>query len=116
MIAHRKAVEKQYRGKISVYGFKSEIIDSETVNVLAELIKDEPCYLQRRPLKSADSDGVKSSVDYSLKVMCAPELNVPAGARIKVVQDGKLWEFKYTGDNFPYPTHQELVTVVKERV
>lgn len=108
MVGHRRAIEKKYVGIMSVSGFEKVKVDGETLSAKKEIHKDVSCYLQRNQNKSASNDGEKSNVDYDLKILCAPEIAIPPGCRIKVAQSGMTYDFKYSGEPFIYPTHQEI--------
>lgn len=107
--AHRRIIEQKYRGKMTVFGFAKENVDGQTLRTLKETYTDVPCYLKRSQVRPADSDGMKSNIDYDLKIMCAPGIDIGSGSRIVVNQDGMTREFKYTGEAFKYPTHQEIM-------
>ena len=108
MVAHRRAIERQYNGRMTVTAFVTVEIDSETMNIKQVLLTDVPCRLQRSQNKSANVAGVHANIDYDVKILCAPELNIPAGCVIEVRQDGMDYEFKHTGEPFKYVTHQEI--------
>ena len=108
MIAHRRAIEVGYAGKMTVTIFGEDEVDGETLDKEQVLHEDVPCRLRRSQNRSADSDGIKSSIAYDLKVICAPEIEIPSGSQIKVEQDGMKYEFEYSGEPFIYPTHQEI--------
>ena len=109
MIAHRKAVERQYRGKMWVSEMEDAEIDGEDLQEPKEVLTDLPCYLQRSQIKVANPTESHSAVAYNLKLIYAPGIQIKAGSRVKVMQDGIIMEFKHSGEAFPYPTHNEII-------
>jgi len=110
MTAHRRAIEARYKGLMTVtVSVPSTLPDGTTISKKKQ-INTQPisCYLQRSQNKAVATDGFKSNIDYNLKVMFAPEVDVPAGSTINVRQDGMNYEFEYSGETFKYPTHQEI--------
>jgi len=108
MQAHRRIIEKKYNGLMKVIGTTTEIDYGETIEIDKILYEEEPCYLQQLRTATVVGDGVKSNISYDLKILCAPNLEIPSGCTIKVCQDGMDYELTFSGEPFKYLTHQEI--------
>lgn len=111
----RKAKEKLYRGRMTVFEVTPIVEFGKTKNKLVMIHEDIPCKLSRSQSQSSNSNETADSVDYSLKLFCAPELNIKAGSQITVIQDGMEMKLKNSGDPFKYSTHQEIVVMKSEK-
>ena len=78
-----------------------------------------PCALSRggstRRQGSPIRQGEVGEIRYDGKIFASPELTIPAGCRIVVVQDGVVREFVTCGEATVYPTHQEIAVTREER-
>lgn len=107
----RKALERSYSGRMWVSGQRDVVMDGATRTMSEETYSEVPCYLDRSRVSAVSSDGVKSSPSHHWKVMCAPEITLKAGDRVRIIQDGMDYTFKFGGHPYKYPTHQEIVFV-----
>lgn len=111
LIAFKRAVtESIYTGRMTVLvpeyhedpesGFRRE-----TLRVLYE---DVPCRciaqhietLQEHPSQSYRMDGV----------LCAPELRIPAGSRLRITFNGRTDDYRITSESQMYTGHQRINT------
>lgn len=106
--AHRRAIERTYTGRMSIREVVNIVENSETLDRWETVQKDLPCFLDRSQVNAASNDGTKSSLKQQLRLVCAPEVEIKPGSRIKVEQHNMMIEFNYSGRPFIYPTHQEL--------
>lgn len=105
----RALLEKTFDGAMTVTGARKETIDGETVVTPdAVLYEDRPCALSRNGDAKTEQTDDAGRVAVLAKVFCAPELVIPAGSRITVTQYGQTRQFRFSGEAFAYPTHQEL--------
>lgn len=114
----RRALEKMYDSKADIEVFKED--DSESTSVFAEestkpSIKyyDQPCRVSQKPIGAA-TDG---NVQYQVKLIISPDLNIPAGSRIKVTDShGNVDQYVRSGDPFDsYSSHQEIDLMKDDR-
>ena len=106
---HRKVIEQKYRGEMWVSEFAHVEIDGEDLQRPVEVIAGSPCYLKRGQMKPVNPNDANSEADYTLKLIYAPEIIIKAGSLVRVVQDGTETKFKYSGEAFSYPTHNEII-------
>lgn len=107
----RRALEKMYDSKADIEVFKED--DSENTSVFAEEITkpaityfDQPCRVSQKPIGAA----VDGKIQYQVKLFISPDLDIPAGSRIKVTDShGNVDQYFRSGDPFDsYTSHQEI--------
>ena len=109
MVDARKAIEKLYIGRCTITEHRQQV-DEETKQtkfVDVDLFSDIPCRLSFSTLKST-SDETVATVSQTTKLFLAPEINVPAGCKITVTQNGRATEYKQSGEPAIYTSHQEI--------
>lgn len=108
----RKILESTYTGRMTVYHFEDvELLTGETRQEKVIVLENIPCALsqsQLKPVKIAESNS-HSQKEYLAKLFLAPDIKLEAGSEITVLQDGMNYHFKYSGESFVYPTHQEIM-------
>lgn len=106
----RAAIEMTYDGKMTVVGSSKTIVDGETVVTSnAVLYESHPCALAKEDNAKTAQGEDGGEIALTHKIFCAPELTIPPGSRITVVQYGRTMALKYSGVSFAYPTHQEIM-------
>uniref|UniRef100_UPI0040262810 hypothetical protein n=1 Tax=Dialister sp. TaxID=1955814 RepID=UPI0040262810 len=76
-----------------------------------------PCRISRKNAVPATGGNVSpSTVQQEIKLLCGEELDIPAGASIRVWKDGeeKALRFKAAGVPFKYDNHQEIELIQEE--
>ncbi len=116
--AARKRVENLYTGFCSVYVLDT-VRDPDTKQSKQSerlLFENQPCRISYESnsttLKTNDTVYEKPQ---SLKLFIAPELNIKAGSKIIVNQNGRTETYKSSGIPRMYITHQEIALEVFER-
>lgn len=105
----RQALESLYKG-ICTITVRSESIDPVTKRVKfteSTPTVDQPCRLSYSSLRST-GDGDVAEVLQVIKLFLAPEINIPAGSKITVTQNGKTAEFQRSGKTAVHSNHQEI--------
>lgn len=108
MNAIRKAIESQYKGTCTVYEYKA-VKDEETLITSTEpvmVLENQPCKLSFEHI-NAVSDGVPVQ-SMGVKLFIAPEIEIKAGSKIVVTQDGVTTEYARSGFPAIYTNHQEI--------
>ena len=77
-----------------------------------EICSDIPCRISFR-LSFETVSGVKdasgaTSVAQSVKLFCAPDVDIPPGSRITVTRGGRVFQFARSGAPAVYSAHQEV--------
>lgn len=113
----REAIESTYTGKMKVT--RRQMVESttnySTIFVETVVYEDKACALSKDRLVKANQNSDVSDIEYTLKLFCAPEIDIKSGDRIEVTQDGMQYILKHTGEPFKYPTHQEFIVERKEK-
>ena len=115
----RKILENTYKGKATDYRFEMvKLVTGESRQEKIIAFENIPCALSQSQLKpvTAVASNSHSQKEYVAKLFLAPEILIEAGSEIAVEQDGMNYLFKYTGESFSYPTHQEIMLVRRSDV
>lgn len=108
--ARRKALQMLYRGTCTVKTWE-EVTDPITkITKHQEVTKfeNEPCKLSYVKQTTASPTGGPAVITQEIKLSLAPELEVPAGSRIIVTQDGVTKEFTRSGEPEVHMDHQHI--------
>ena len=114
----RNAIEKLYDGVVTIYAW-TKTTDS-TTHITSEtkttLVSDQPCRLSfSSVVASINQDGVPISTQ-TTKLFLSPDISVPDGSELVVTQNGVTNTYERSGKPAVYPTHQEIVVNIKEKV
>jgi len=106
---HREAIESTYIGKCDIIESVRETNGSRTKEVEKVVEQDIPCRLSRssnsrNPTNQTDTT---NNIDYNSLLFINPEIEVRAGSKIIVTQNGRTLEFIQAGETALYITHQE---------
>lgn len=107
---YRKALESLYIGNFDLVVRTTET-DPETKQeriVETALLEDEPCRLSDVTLQVTGS-GEAPDLIQKKKLFCAPELEIPAGSKIIVTQNGVTTAFKRSSEPTVHECHQEII-------
>lgn len=114
MNRYKQTLKSMYVGRLSVSIFDEEKLSSgETVFVQNVLFDDIPCklsnsYRNYRSFK-LKSDNLVNKLDNTARLFLQPDIIIPIGSKINVLQDDRSYTFDYSGRSFAYPTHQEII-------
>ena len=106
----RKAIESMYDGVCTISNYQNieDPITFVTELNEVEVIKDQPCRLSYSSIPSTTQTDTINAVSQSIKLFIAPEVNIPAGSKIVVTQNGRTTVYKNSGQPAIYSTHQEI--------
>ena len=114
--AARKALERTYEGRATVYEYQSVrdpdtfLTDFKEVTVL----EDQPCKLSFEKQTATDENHV-ATVSQGVKLFLSPDVSIKPGSKITVTQNGVTTEYSSSGVPAKYPTHQEIMLKLFER-
>lgn len=116
----KKAMERLWRDSCTVYIRQSVVQDSLTAFREEALYEDIPCKLSFKTFSfknlAAAGRGNTAQVSQGVKLFLSREYEIPAGARIEVVRDGKTLSYHRSGEPEVFAVHQEVpLELVKER-
>nr|WP_150959356.1 ABC transporter ATP-binding protein [Aneurinibacillus sp. XH2] len=122
---HRKAVERFYTDRCTVYRYKKRKKpgSGKTIQELVTFIENQPCRISQKALGTNGQTDAQNNIAYETKLFIAPEVEIKQGDMLEVTR-GRItkngWDpveetRKYhSGEPFPYPTHQEISIQRKE--
>ncbi|ODV55461.1 hypothetical protein [Lysinibacillus fusiformis] len=109
--ARRKAIESLYKGlcTVKVWQGVENPITHVTEHKEVALLTDQKCKLSYEKQASTTPTGGPAVIAQTTKLFVAPELDIPAGSKIIVTQNGKTSEFARSGEPAIYTDHQEIM-------
>ena len=113
--AHRRAIERLYSDRVTVYrhvGTKDPVT-KETKLVPQPVYVDQPCRISQRALGQNKQTEAQNEITYETKLFIAPELDIRQGDLLEVAR-GTVTRRYTAGEPFLYPTHQEISIQRKE--
>ncbi len=115
--AARKAVEETYFGTLTVTEMKrvKDISSGLTRSEPEVVLEGQPCRLSFELLKAAAATEPAAAVAQAAKLFVSPDVEIKAGAKITVEQDGRTADYARSGIPAVYGTHQEIVLELFER-
>ena len=109
VVSVRKTLERGYTGTFTVTERKKVVReDHSTGFVEAQTVTGQPCRLSFTTSPAA-GDGDTAALTQSVKLFCAPEVNIPEGSRLTVTQNGVTGDYARSGMVAMYNTHAEYV-------
>ncbi|WPK12239.1 hypothetical protein R6U77_00710 [Lysinibacillus louembei] len=109
--ARRKAIQSLYRGVCTVIAWESITNPVTKITTQQEVIKfvNEPCKLSQEKQTTTSDTGGPAIITKTTKLSLAPELDVPAGSKIIVTQDGVTNEYTRSGKPDVHMDHQHIM-------
>lgn len=107
----RAALESLYKGRCDIVSQK-EVFDPITKQTSFEDVKvitGQPCRLSFKTIAIAQEGNGATRLSQVIKVFIAPDIEVKAGSRLVITQNGKTAEYKASGEPALYSSHQEIV-------
>ena len=109
MVRVRKAVESLYEGLCTVterqpYSRPNKSTGFKEVTV----VKDQPCRLSFSSIPAAEQSETGATLQQSIRLFIAPEIDILPGSRITVTQDGRTVCYCRSGQPAVYAAHQEI--------
>ena len=107
----RRAIESLYKGSCTVKTWE-EIKDPITRITKSKKegakFENQPCRLSIEKQTSTANTLGPAVISQTTKLFIAPELDIPAGSKIIVTQNGKTTEYTRSGEPAVYTNHQEI--------
>lgn len=95
----RKAIESLYTGLCDITN-QQEVLDAVTGQTSFKevvAVSKQPCRLSYSVITAATEGDSAATVKQIIKLFIAPEIEVLAGARVAVTQNGRTTEYKAAG-------------------
>lgn len=108
LVRSRKAIESLYADTCRIITEK-DTVDPDTGIVKTERVTsaEYPCRISYKNLPATGGDGIPVMTQ-SVTLFLSPEIDVPAGADVDVVRQGRHLRFKSAGVSAVYDNHQEI--------
>lgn len=108
LVKSRKAIESLYADTCRIITEK-DIVDPDTgiVKTVRVTSSEYPCRISYKSLPAASGEGIPVMMQ-SVTLFLNPEVDVPAGADVDVVRQGRHLHFKSAGVSAVYDNHQEI--------
>lgn len=109
--AARRAQESMYEGLCTIMEYhdvrdeKTKLSHEEEVTI----VENQPCKLSFEKLNAVVQTDTASAKSQIIKLFLAPEVQVKAGSKIIVTQNGMTEEYSSSGQAAIYSTHQEII-------
>lgn len=105
--AAKRAVSELYDKKCDVYKYVDEAKGKITEKSRVLALKDVPCAVSYKSFGHNKENGAYSEVEYVVKLIFPPEIDIEEGSDVLVDIDGEKYEFNMTGKSASYMTHKE---------
>lgn len=117
MNAVRQAIESQYKGRCDIYEYKKQKDPDTKITSTKEVcvLKNQPCKLSYEKIATTNPSSGVAQVSMSTKLFIAPEINIKAGSKIVVTQNGVTTVFANSGEAGIFTNHQEIMLTLYER-
>ena len=110
LVRSRKAIESLYADTCRIITEK-DTVDPDTgiVKTVRVTSAEYPCRISYKNLPATGGGAVRLPViTQSVTLFLSPEIDVPAGADVDVVRQGRHLHFKSAGVSAVYDNHQEI--------
>ena len=116
--AARKAMESTYySGVCSVVEYRDVRDEKTKITHKSEVtvIENQPCKLSFEKLDAVNQTETAAKTTQGTKLFVSPDVEIKAGSKIIVEQDGVKTAYSTSGVPAIYPTHQEIMLELFER-
>ena len=112
----RKAIESLYKG-VCIVSNSQKVFDSVTKRTTFQdvvIVENEPCRLSFSNVSEASQGSTVATVSQVVKLFIRPELEIKAGSKITVTQNGRTTKYVASGQPAVYTNHQEIVLTLED--
>lgn len=115
--AARKAIESTYTGVMTISERQSVKDPNTHITSTKEVVvlENQPCKLSFETIAATAQTETAASLTQGTKLFLPPDVEVKAGSKIIVEQDGVKNAYSASGVPAVYPTHQEIILTLFER-
>ena len=117
LVKARKAIEAFYSGTVDVVSYGKVKRENHTTGMGETMLyKGQPCRVSYQSSSViAPQENLAGAKGQNVKVFIAPELDIPAGCKMIITQDGLTVEYSASSERAHYPTHQEINLTLFEK-
>ena len=115
VVTIRNAIETLYNGLCTVTcNQEIESEDGSTEFEQVVICENQPCHLSFGSARTQEGNSA-TGISQSITLFVAPELEIPAGSKIVVLQNEREWKYKTSTVAAVYDTHQEITFSLEDR-
>lgn len=113
----REEIESLYTGTCTIINKKPYFDDATKQTKFNEIVilENQPCRLSFRSFPAASQGEGASESSQEIKLFIAPEIEILAGSKISVTQNGKTNLYSRSSEPAVYSSHQEVILTKWER-
>lgn len=107
-----------WNGTCTVYCYihtRDEVTKEVKLSRIMTLL-DEPCRLSYGSAKPAVISDSVTTIEQEPTLFLSPEAEIPVGSDITVKQNGRVMNFKSSGEPRVYTTHQEIAVTLMRNI
>lgn len=112
----REAIQSMWDGRCRIIEFNNEKGRNNIVKTTEKVLHDNvPCRLSHKTISQAEQTESFASTSQVIKLFIAPELDIPAGCKIEVTQNGITKMYENSGVSAVYTNHQEIILQIAKK-
>lgn len=114
---YQEAIRTFWRGKCDVYILETDVNPGNGRNEPKEvpIYEKQPCRISFSSVSSTTEQDGAPLIQQMVKLFIAKDVNIPAGSKIDVSQNGQTRSYAKSGEPAVYSEHQEIMLVPFER-
>ena len=107
----RKAIECLYVGRCVITNSQAVFNEATKRTTFKDVVlcENEPCRLSFSTVSEASQTDTAANVSQVVKLFIRPELEIKAGSKITVTQNGRTVKYIASGQPAVHTNHQEIV-------
>lgn len=114
---YQAAMKSLWKGLCDVYIIKTDINQHNGRDEPKEvpIYEKQPCRISFSSVSSTPEQDGAPLIQQTVKLFIAKDVNIPAGSKIDVSQNGQTRSYAKSGEPAVYSEHQEIMLVPFER-
>lgn len=111
MVNTRAALEKLWKGTCTVTVRIEQLnpVTKRTEFIEQPLVENQPCKLSIETITTTNPTDNAAQLTQKVKLFLIPEINIPAGSKITITQNGKTADYEKSGEPGVFTNHQEII-------
>lgn len=108
--AYKNAVRRLWKGKATVTVLEGKVNPANGRTEPSErvIVSQKPCHISFSTVKSTEPSEEAAVTVQSITLFIDPAVEIPAGSKITVTQNGVTGDYGWSGKPAVYTTHQEV--------
>ena len=106
----RDAIQNLWGGRCKITKFDKEKSKNNIVRSVEKVLyENQPCRISHKTISQANQAESFANTIQVIKLFIAPELDIPPGCKIEVIQNGVTKVYQHSGVSAVYTNHQEII-------